>query len=134
MNRDKRLLKGSPYRDAFKRWHKDLQNSLYATDMDLVLVRTRPAPEIVAVLDYKRDATDLITFSEGIAYNHLTNIGIPVYIFYGFPSTPPYERIDVKRYWGASLETKPPEVRLVNELTSVDVKKYIEWEKKIRFQ
>lgn len=78
-----RQQKGSPSRDLFKRKHKDLSKKFYACDLDFVFVEKEPYPDIIAVIDYKKDTDDNITFSEVVAYNALMRRGITVYIVTG---------------------------------------------------
>jgi hypothetical protein len=85
MNEQTKNQCGSPSRDIFKRKHKDLNKSLWALDVDFVLIEKKPVPDIVAILDFKKNSSDTITFSEVIGYNAFLNRGLPVYIVSGDP-------------------------------------------------
>lgn len=76
------LQTGSSSRDDFKQRHKRLDKTLYACDLDFVLIAKTPVPDIVAAIDYKQHG-DGISFSEVIAYNSLIRRGIPVFIVSG---------------------------------------------------
>jgi hypothetical protein len=69
----------------FKRKHKDLSKNLWALDVDFVLIEKNPVPDIVAILDFKKNSSDTITFSEVIGYNAFLNRGLSVYIVSGDP-------------------------------------------------
>lgn len=83
MREQTKQQKGSPSRDLFKRKHKDLSRKFYACDLDFVFVEKEPFPDIIAVIDYKKDTDDEITFAEVVAYNALMRRGITVYIVTG---------------------------------------------------
>ncbi|MGD8500063.1 MAG: hypothetical protein PVJ86_05420 [Phycisphaerales bacterium] len=107
MDEKKRNLKGSEKRDIFKRRHKDLDSSFYATDADFCLVSKYP-PGTVAYLDYK-DLGDNVTFTEAIQYNEWITHA-PVYIVQG--SDPDNGPFTIMRYLGGDWEPKPPDVTL----------------------
>jgi len=100
-------LRGSEKRDTFKRRHKDLDGSFYATDADFCLVSKYP-PGTVAYLDYK-DLGDNVTFTEVIQYNEWMTHA-PVYIVEGGdPDNGPFV---IKRYLGGDWKPDPPDVDL----------------------
>jgi len=124
----KRLLRGSPARDAFKRWHKDLSGTLYACDADFILVNKYP-PGIVAIVDYKRQ-DDRTTFSEVLAYNAFVSLGIDVFVMQGEPG----ERLDVYKYVGGDYRPEPPVVELRHEETIHNNVEFENWERALRKQ
>lgn len=100
---DKRDLKGSPSRDAFKHWHKTGPKDAQGMDMDFAFTEKVP-PGVVALTDYKRDIErDRITFAEVIAYNFFLSLGIPVYII----ESECLERFNVYRYLGGDWRPYP---------------------------
>ncbi|MFH0900536.1 MAG: hypothetical protein V2A73_07895 [Pseudomonadota bacterium] len=111
MNDDKRCLKGSDRRDVFKRFHKDINGSYYASDLDLVLIAKYP-PGIVAYLDYKTP-WDTVSFSEVILYNEQSRIA-PVYVIESAnPQTGPFR---ISLFSTGDYRPHPPRVEL--ELTT----------------
>jgi len=123
----KRQLKGSPSRDAFKKWHKFLLDYFYASDIDFVLVSKFP-PGIVAVLDYKRPC-DKITFAEVLAYNDLLGCGLAVYIIVGEES---FEKLKIYQYSGGDWKPEPPEVKLELVLETKNRTDFLLWERELR--
>lgn len=99
MDEGKRNLIGSPNRDIFKRRHKDLNRSFYASDADLCLISFKP-PGVVAYLDYKAEG-DQVTPTEGILYNEWM-VSTPVFIIEG--ATPDAGPFTVWRYMGSDKE------------------------------
>ncbi len=73
-------LKGSPYRDAFKYWHKYLEGPLYAIDIDLALIEFRPEPSIKIVIDAKHPLETELSSSHKCAYDWFESKGIHVYL------------------------------------------------------
>ena len=107
MDEGKRNLMGSPFRDAFKKAHKDYNDgSCYASDLDLVLVVARPEPGVVAFLDCKRPREG-ITFAEVLLYNALLQAtGRPIYIVHSpDPVAGPFS---VYQYHGGDWKPDPP--------------------------
>jgi len=98
---------GSPSRDAFKRWHKDLQPVFWATDIDFALIDGKKDDSfVVAVLDYK-SRRDAITIQEAVLYNFFTMLPepyrIPVFIVRGnLPSQEPI--FGIQEYLGAQID------------------------------
>lgn len=109
MDERTKQLKGSPSRDAFKLWHKTLDSSFYACDLDFVLVVHRPIARICAIIDYKRSG-DTVSWAEILAYNNLTDAGWPVYLVNTEPSEPPYLTFSVRQYISGDWRCKPPKV------------------------
>lgn len=129
MDEATRKLKGSPSRDTFKQKHKQLSKSLYACDLDFVLVSKKPDPCIVAALDYKA-SYDKVTFSEVIAYNSLKAKGIRVYIVEGGrDAEPPFS---IKRWDGGNHLPFPPVVNLTHVFTAKTWAEFEWWEKQLR--
>jgi len=127
MDEIKRNLKGSEKCDLFKRKHKDLHRSYYASDVDLCLISKFP-PGVVAYLDYKT-TSDCVTFSEVILYNELI-ITKPVYIIIGDdPENGPFE---IKRYLGGDWNPDPPLVDLQYIGTVKTWGEFALWESKLR--
>lgn len=128
MDEEKRSLKGSITRDIFKRAHKDLPRSFYATDIDFALVSKNPMG-IVAFLDYKIPWDD-ITFAEAIAYNVLLAIA-PVFIIVGDnPSKGPFI---VKRYLDGDSKPEPPVIDWYEKTCHFENwNEFKEWEKELR--
>lgn len=129
MNDNKRNLKGSPSRDAFKLAHKSLCRHFYATDIDFCLVEKSP-PGIAAYFDYKRPS-DSVTFSEVLAYNKLSLIA-PVFIISSAnPETGPF---DVHIYFGGDPKPEPPNVWMPYVCTCDDWAAFQQFEQIIRDQ
>lgn len=77
--------RGSPSRDRFKFLHKQLlPKYAWALNSDLELVTKKPAPFVIARLDFKLDGADHISFTEAISYKQFISMPmpytIPVYI------------------------------------------------------
>lgn len=124
---NKRDLKGSPLRDAFKHWHKQsLPRAFYGCDVDYLIIEKAP-PGIVAVLDFKHPL-DTISFTEVIAYNTWLKVGIPVYIV----ESSDLVKWTIKRYVGGDEKPQPPEacVQVVRVCESGDA--YRTWEGELR--
>jgi len=127
MDDRKRNLKGSERRDIFKRRHKDLKGSFYATDADFCLVSKNP-PGTVAYLDYKA-SNDTVTFAEVIQYNEWRNHA-PVFIFEGDdPENGPFK---VYRYLGGDWKPEPPEKELEYDSELENWEAVEEWEAQLR--
>lgn len=72
-------LKGSPYRDAVKHWHKTLPDDLYTCDIDLALLGFGDSP-VKAILDVKsRDDHRISTVHEKL-YDWFIAQDIPVFL------------------------------------------------------
>jgi hypothetical protein len=126
MNEWAKSQTGSPSRDTFKRKHKDLCQSLYACDLDFVLITKHPTPDIVAVLDYKQ-AGDGISFAEVVAYNALIQRGIPVYIVTGCAES---GRFDIEEYIGGHYREPLTQTRIAYQSTCWQ--DFERWEKSLR--
>lgn len=126
MNENTKQQKGSPSRDTFKRKHKDLDKTLWACDLDFVLVDKSPVPDIVAVLDYKQ-ADDNITFSEVIAYNALMGRGLPVYVVVGDAEVGAFI---IYHYRGGNH--KKPRCDMAEVCRTADWQEFADWEKTLR--
>lgn len=109
---------GSPSRDRFKSLHKtQLNRKFFALNSDLELIQKWPIARIIARLDFKT-LGDNVTFTEGIAYNHLVALtDIPVYLVEArhssreFCQLPPEDhRFNIYRYVWADWKPNPPEV------------------------
>jgi len=74
-------LKGSPYRDAFKKWHKEFGPKwAYAIDMDMAFIVFNKTNSIPAIIDYKTPR-DKVTDTEKEAYDYFVDKkDIPVYL------------------------------------------------------
>lgn len=127
MDEAKQNLKGSEKRDEFKRRHKDLDKSFYATDADFCLVSKVP-PGTVAYLDYKGSGEG-ITFTEAIQYNEWM-IQAPVFIIEG--SDPQNGPFIISRYLGGNWQPNPPEVHLERIKIVDGWKEFEEWERYLR--
>jgi len=127
MDKAKRQLKGSPSRDAFKKWHKFLIDTFYASDIDFVLVSKNP-PGIIAVLDYKKPGDD-VTFAEVLAYNNLLELGLSVYIIVG---NEPFDKLKIYRYLGGGWKPDPPKVSLRFVTETKSRADFATWEKRLR--
>lgn len=126
MLKQKRALRGSPARDAFKRRHKDF-GALYASDADLCLVSKNP-PGIIAYLDYKAPY-DSVTFAEVLLYNDWMR-RTPVYIVEGAdPERGPFL---VHRYEGGDWRPDPPKVQLRLVVECPNYEAFITWEEALR--
>jgi hypothetical protein len=141
-----RGMMGSPGRDAFKFWHKHLAPDLYGADADLDLVSKR-LPGIVARLDFKQPG-DSVSFAEVLAYNHMREVGISVYLVIG--EVPPRPRGMTKEEWKRELVTKgfreltvveylggdwkpdPPRYETRVVLEGVPPWEYLAWERELR--
>jgi hypothetical protein len=118
---------GSPNRDLFKRNHKNLHKDLWSLDIDFVFVEKYPQPDIIAILDYKANIGDDISFSEVIAYNAFIKRGIPVYIVIGEPDTGAF---DIYRYNGGHHQR--PDCRLEHKCSTKNWSEFEQWEQTIR--
>ena len=79
VNNSTKFQKGSPIRDSFMYWRKQMMPSTHwASDVDTVLVAKNPYREL-AVYDYKRNG-DSVTFSEACIYLSYINRKIPVFL------------------------------------------------------
>lgn len=127
MEENKRKLKGSEKRDEFKRRHKELDGTFYATDADFCLVSKKP-PGTVAYLDYKGSGEN-VTFSETIQYNEWMRIA-PVYIVEApDPTMGPFR---ILRYLGGDYRPEPPDVTLEIEIDLANWKEFEQWERALR--
>lgn len=126
MNEHTKQQQGSPSRDLFKRKHKDLNKEFYGCDIDFAFVTKRPFPDIVAIIDYKKNH-DEVTFSEVIAYNALVNRGIPVYVVIGDAEEGSFR---VFQYAGGHHAR--PRFDLVEVATTANWAEFEEWERSIR--
>lgn len=128
MNWRKQQLQGSPNRDLFKRKHKELNPSLYALDLDFVLVGKNP-PGIIAFVDYKA-GNDKITFAEVLAYNALMKLA-PVFIVQSDnPDTGPFV---VYRYLDGDYLPEPPIVKTREEAICKTWNELEAWELELRY-
>lgn len=126
---NKRDLKGSPLRDAFKLWHKQqLPRSFYGCDVDYLVIEKSP-PGIVAALDFKHPL-DTISFTEVIAYNAWLRVGIPVYIV----ESEDLVKWTIKQYLGGNERPDPPEVWLQVVCCCWNKDAYQTWENGLRSQ
>lgn len=130
MDAHTKALVGSPHRDAFKHWHKSLDRGFYGCDLDFVLVGKSP-PRIVAVLDYKKPH-EPVAFSEVLAYNHLVESGIPVYLVSTAPLLPPYTSLTVRQYLGGDWRPSPPVYQVHSVLNKVPPSRFEAWQRAIR--
>ncbi len=120
-------LIGSESRDKFKWLHKQkLPSDCYAADADLMIVTKNP-PRIAGLIDFKR-GSDSITFAEVIAYNHLLDMGVSVYIV----SSNDFETFDVERYLWGDFRPHPPEIVTERVVSGVDWDGLGEWEREVR--
>lgn len=135
MRDDIKSLKGSPYRDATKTWHKQLPGSkgLYAIDNDLMLIQAG-APTLTACLDAKKPGNGDIKWAHEVTYNWYNNRGIPVYLV----SPLEYQETRCQHCGHVNIE--------IDEESSVDVirfndmtfrhfetpQEYVNWEKALR--
>ena len=137
MDDNKKNLKGSERRDAFKCWHKTLSRFFYACDLDFVFIVKDP-PKIAAVLDYKRER-EQVTFAEVIAYNHLLECKIPIYLISTDPDMPDesieggYKSITIRQYLGGDWHPEPPVVETKIIKQNITVAEYEDWEQSIRY-
>ena len=129
MDEDKRNLVGSRSRDLFKRRHKELDDTMYASDVDFVLVCKDPEPGIVAALDYKTH-TDVIRFTEVIAYNAFKGAGIPVYIVRG--SADPDGCFTILEYVSGNHKPDPPVCELQEVCKTKNWQEFEKWELGLR--
>jgi hypothetical protein len=128
MDDRKRNLKGSESRDKFKLWHKTLSKKFYSCDIDFCFITKYPQPRIIAVLDYKK-SNDNITFSEVIAYNHLLECGIPVYIVF----SEDLRLFTIWQYMNGDHRPFPnPTVKLQIVEQDITSKQFEQWEYSIR--
>ncbi|MHC4635748.1 MAG: hypothetical protein ACYSYU_11160 [Planctomycetota bacterium] len=96
MDEDKRNLTGSPKRDIFKRRHKDLNKSYYASDADLCFISFKPRG-VVAYIDYKGSGEE-VTATEEVLYDEWLETK-PVFIIEGVnPEEGPFT---IWRYLGS---------------------------------
>lgn len=129
MDEQLKSLQGSESRDIFKRCHKQLSRTLYATDADLCLVSKSP-PGTVAYLDYKK-RNDSVTFTEVIQYNEWMRLA-PVYIVSGDdPESGPFT---IYRYLGGDWKPHPPTVHLEQERHCLSWQEFEDWEIDVRRQ
>lgn len=74
-------LKGSPYRDAVKHWHKTLPNDLYACDIDLALIGFSSLDEPVEmILDVKSPKNHDLSNTHKQLYDWFISNDIPVWL------------------------------------------------------
>lgn len=129
VDEEKRQLKGSPSRDAFKRRHKDCAKWFYACDLDLVLVGKSPY-RIIAFFDYKTPK-DKITFSEAIAFNILKAIA-PIFIIRSEnPDSGPFT---ILQFHDADPKPEPPVCTITPILMCRTYEDLEQWEQKLRVQ
>jgi hypothetical protein len=129
MDEETKALQGSPSRDRFKQRHKELDPLLYASDVDFVLVIKDPKPGIVAALDYKT-YSDVIRFSEVIAYNAFKDAGIPVYIIQG--SADPDGCFTILKYISGNHNPDPPVYELQEVCKTKNWQEFEKWEFELR--
>ncbi len=72
-------LKGSPYRDAVKHWHKTLPNDLYVCDIDLALI-SFDGESVKAILDVKSRNDHKISTTHERLYDWFIKQQIPVFL------------------------------------------------------
>ena len=72
-------LKGSPYRDAVKQWHKTLPQDLYACDIDLALISFSDSA-VKAILDVKSPNDKPLSETHKQLYDWFTVQEIPVFL------------------------------------------------------
>lgn len=127
MHENTKQLKGSKSRDEFKRRHKDLDKRFYACDMDFMFVAKQPFPDIIAVIDYKKDTDDAITFAEVIAYNALNRRGLAVYVVTGDAEIGSFL---IYRYDGG--HHAKPRKKLTHIETCKSWSEFADWEQRLR--
>ena len=127
MNDATRMLKGSKSRDEFKRKQKDLDKSFYCCDMDLLFINKNP-PAILAVIDYKQ-VSDLITFSEVIAYNHLRDMDLTVLIVQGDFETGEFV---ISEYIAGDWRPRPPVTQINCIAETFNWDEYEGWQRAFR--
>lgn len=131
MDEEKRQLRGSPSRDAFKRWHKELPGGFYATDVDFALVSKNP-PGVIAMIEYKRPDEDIL-FSQVLLYNNELKNGTPVYIVSG-RMMPDGEMgpFKIYRYLGGDWRPEPPDVEKELVFEGLHGADFERWESSLR--
>jgi hypothetical protein len=127
MDEKKRKLKGSPSRDNFKRFHKELNKRFYATDLDLCLIEKDP-PGAVAYVDFK-GPNEKVTFSEAILYNELIKHA-PLFIIRSASAIDGPFHID--RYLGGDWKPEPPRIRTAPILFAENWIELEKWEENLR--
>lgn len=119
MNERTKSQKGSPARDSFKRAHKEINKSFYASDCDLCFISFEPEG-VVAYIDYKKPG-DSVTRTEEILYNEWTKTK-PVFVIEGpSPEQGPFK---ISRYETGNI------LKFVCALK--DWKEFEEWEDSLR--
>jgi hypothetical protein len=118
---------GSPKRDRFKQHHKRLSKEFYACDLDFVLVTKTPMPDVVAVLDYKANDAERVTFAEVIAYCALLRRGIPVYVVRGDVDLGAFE---IERFMGG--HHREPRAQFKPVARVLNWEQFGDWERRLR--
>jgi hypothetical protein len=118
---------GSPRRDRFKQRHKLLSKEFYACDLDFVLIQKTPVPDIVAVLDYKANEGERITFAEVIAYCAMIRRGIPVYVIRGNVDTGAF---DIEQFVGGHHREPRAEFKHITRVLNWE--QFGDWERRLR--
>ncbi len=123
-----KILKGSPFRDAVKTWHKTLPQRLYGCDIDFALVSFEKN-EIVAVLDVKSKADQTISDTTIEAYQWFIKQGVPVYLLtpdqYTRTRCPDCGKVDIVIDPDSMILLTNYETGEARQLTREE---YIEWE------
>lgn len=137
MKKWKKELKGSPTRDAFKKWHKEFgPKNAYGTDLDFTLIEFDSSKPIRAILDYKT-SSDRVTRTEKKAYDHFVEkTEIPVYLitFHGNFDTKECPKCGKKdiRFTDQDIDFVTIKDYQTGKEQNVEIQEYWEWEKKQR--
>lgn len=130
MDDAKRELEGSPLRDKFKRMHKELHPSFFASDADLALIQKAPCAEVVAYLDYKAIG-EHITWAEAVLYAEWLRNGKAVYIVRSNdPEIGPFTIERLIRI--IDLKPEPPEIEIEHIAELPDWDAFEEWQARLR--
>jgi len=135
---------GHPYLDAFRLWHKkssQAPSDAYGIDIDYVMIGFDDNP-IKCVIDFKRPG-DSVTRTEEKTYNHLEELGIPVFVVTFFvdyqvetfegnkhPNHNTHDRVSFKDEDVEAIKIRrwnTDEIKFISE-----VEDYWKWEKKVR--
>ncbi len=134
MRDDIKNLKGSPYRDAVKAWHKNLPGGkkLFAADNDLNLIDA--ASTMITCLDAKKPGSEDIRWSHKQTYGWYAGKGVPVYLV----SPLDYTEKRCQHCGNIDIEIKPDsKVKVIRYADMVSTvfqtpEEYVKWEKQLR--
>jgi len=125
----KQQLKGSPYRDAVKQWHKTLPNDFYACDIDLALI-SFSGNAVKAILDVKSSNDHTLSNTHKQLYDWFVQQEIPVFLI----TVESYEKVYCEHCDNYEIVIDIDSDVIVSEYGTEKTRKmsrdeYIEWER-----